>query len=182
MNKQGMLIVVGGIHGVGKSTTCKRVCDKFNINYLSASSIINEEATPHINNSGLKIVQDVPANQFKLVSAINKMRRKDANYLLDGHFVLIGGDGNFHRIDMNIYQSIAPASVIVLVDEITNIRLRLLSRDLHEYSQETLRLMQDEEVMHGQAVAANLNISANVLSVTRQDEIEAVVKKIINTL
>jgi adenylate kinase len=62
------IIFIGGVHGVGKTTLCKKIESRFNIEHFSASNLIaKEKAEEHLRN---KQVENITENQDFLVTAI----------------------------------------------------------------------------------------------------------------
>ncbi|MBK7669563.1 MAG: AAA family ATPase [Sphingobacteriaceae bacterium] len=82
---------VGGIHGVGKSTICKSICGKFNINYLSASEVLKwSKLNTDIKN---KKVDDISFTQDLLINGLNEQVNKSEHYILAGHYCLFNKMG-----------------------------------------------------------------------------------------
>lgn len=81
------IIFVSGVHGVGKTTLCKKIASRYKIEHFSASNLIaKEKAEEHLQN---KQVENITGNQDFLVTAINKYFKNETWYLLDGHFCLL---------------------------------------------------------------------------------------------
>ena len=75
------------VHGVGKSTNCKKICADLKLNYLSASKIINWAKINDDKKS--KEVNNINDNQDLLIRGLRNILKKDLTYLLDGHFCLL---------------------------------------------------------------------------------------------
>ena len=142
---------VGGIHGVGKSTICKSICEKFNINYLSASEVLKwSKLNTDINN---KKVDDISFTQYLLINGLNDKVNKNAHYILDGHYCLFNKEGNVERIPFDTFQKINPASLHVITGNIDEIKKHLEERDQRPYSYKLLEEMQDAEIEYANEIS-----------------------------
>jgi len=57
---------IGGIHGVGKSTICRQICDEIKLEYLSASELLKwKEINEDVKN---KKVISRPDTQDRLIT------------------------------------------------------------------------------------------------------------------
>ena len=61
------IIFVGGVHGVGKTHFCQKLTEKFDVEHVTASSLIRR----HIALSKSKDVEDVKVNQSILVTELS---------------------------------------------------------------------------------------------------------------
>jgi hypothetical protein len=72
------LIFVGGIHGVGKTTLCKKLTEELHFNHYSASQLIkmlkSENGDGDNKNKGVK---NIDGNQDLLITAINQYLDKN---------------------------------------------------------------------------------------------------------
>lgn len=81
------IIFIGGIHGVGKSTVCQQICNKCNIEYLSASKLIKwSELSEDTKN---KKVENLSFTQDRLVVGLRNAVQENKTYILDGHYCLL---------------------------------------------------------------------------------------------
>jgi len=164
--KNSRPIFIGGIHGVGKSTLCSKVCSEFNIPHLVAGDVIRkfkEANSIHHVDQG-KHVEDIPVNQDILISALNETAIDYSNYVLDGHFTLFDRLGAIHPVPMSTFSIINPVVLFVVVDKPESICSRLLSRDEDTYCPKVLGDMQDAEVTHAFEVAKDIGIQAHQVS------------------
>lgn len=150
------LVFVGGVHGVGKSTICRSICDELGITYLSASDLIKwSELNVDPRN---KLVKDISQTQDRLVTALNALVQVGKDYLLDGHFCLFNSQADVKRIPLATFKSIAPAVVCVITGTPSEIEESQGRRGGQVYSQSLIKEMQDSEVAHARQVSTDLRI------------------------
>ncbi len=108
-----MIIFVTGAHGVGKSTICSKLAEKYDFKHLIASDLI-KRGLPIQNWSTDKIVDGPKKNQEILIRELD-FERKAAHkvILLDGHTVLKVKDG-YHRIDYSYINRISPLGIVLI--------------------------------------------------------------------
>ena len=78
------------------------------------------------NFSADKIVEDIDENQLFLLKAIDELREKGDEFILDGHFCLLDGKGCISRVPMNTYTSLKPDSITMDVGQMRG-NTRLMS-------------------------------------------------------
>jgi adenylate kinase len=162
------IIFVGGVHGVGKTTLCKNIELRFNIEHFSASNLIaREKAEKHLRN---KQVENIAGNQDILVKAINEYLKNDNTYLIDGHFCLLNKDNEITKIPYSTYEGICPSAIIVLVDEPENIYTRLSSRDSIKHDLALLRSFQEQEIYYAEYIRDKLNIPYLMCNATKSND------------
>ncbi len=145
---------VGGIHGVGKSTICKKICDELNITYLSASDVLKWKAIKK--NYKDKKVEDIPYTQNQLIVGLKGIIKQNQHYLLDGHFCLWDIENNISKIPQEVFQEINPSCLGVIIGEVSEIKNRLETRDNLPYSLALLKEIQQYEVDHAKDIANHL--------------------------
>lgn len=150
------IIFIAGVHGVGKTTLCKDVAAKFNIEHFSASNLISRSKEEKYLRS--KRVENIVGNQDDLVVAINKHFNSTKWYLLDGHFCLLNKDNEITQIPYSTYEGISPSAILVLVDKPENIYARLSSRDSIRHDLALLRSFQEQEILYAEDIKDRLSI------------------------
>ncbi|MEO8884919.1 MAG: ATP-binding protein [Mucilaginibacter sp.] len=146
---------VGGIHGVGKSTICHKICADLNINYLSASDVLQWKVIKP--NYRDKKVNDIPFTQNKLITGLANIIKDDQFYLLDGHYCLLDKNNKIYNIDIETFQQINPTSFNVIIGDIAEIKLRLEGRDELKYDFSLLDEMQKNELKYAIHLSETLN-------------------------
>lgn len=89
------MILVGGIHGVGKTTLCKYIEKEFGLSHYSSSALISKLKKKQFTD---KRIENIDSNQDFLIEALCNMNLKNQEYLLDGHFCLLNKNGEIVNI------------------------------------------------------------------------------------
>lgn len=166
MFKNGKIIFVGGVHGVGKSTFSAVVKQKCrSIECLSCSKIIKWENPSH------KEVENVEETQDALLANLPYFIDQDKNYLLDGHFCLLTEQGTIERVPMEVFEVMSLSLIIVLKEEPAIICQRLNKRDSHNYPIELVTNFQEEELKYAAEVADTLGISLEICDREKSEDI-----------
>ena len=109
-----MLIFIAGVHGVGKGYLCSFAKDDFGVTHVSASELIKNNSNIKFDNSKLTATPD--KNQSILLTALNALKSKVSNILLDGHFTLINKNGDIEVLKQEVFEERGLDGVI-LVEE-----------------------------------------------------------------
>jgi adenylate kinase len=164
------MIYVGGIHGVGKDTLCNKLEKAIGIKKYSASELIK---------SGGGIVTDnksntpVSNNQKLLVNAVNRLKENENNFLLSGHFCLLNRNNEIENIDISIIKSIAPKAILVLTENPTEIKKRILERNnINGWSLEFIKKFQQQEIQT--AIAYSKSLSVPILKANSTSEYSSI--------
>ena len=153
IHKAGKIIFVGGVHGVGKSTFASMIKSKNSqIDCLSCSDIIKWENSAH------KEVENVGETQNKLLRNLPYFIDQDKNYILDGHFCLLTENGGIERVPIEVFETMSPLMIVVLIEEPNVICQRLNQRDSHNYSLELITEFQRKEIIYAKEVADTLGV------------------------
>lgn len=167
------IIFVGGIHGVGKDTICEYLSSKLNIKHISASELIKWK------NSSNKLVENIQENQDELVLALKSYISNNENYLLDGHFCLIGTDDSIKKVPLITFQKISPIFIILVVEEIKIIQERLEKRDNKKYNLDLLKKLQDTEITYAKYVSNILNIRIITVNSNEKESLYLSIKNLL---
>lgn len=166
MRKSSDIIFIGGIHGVGKTTFVNQIkAQRPSIVGLSCSTILSWRNPAH------KEVDDVDANQNKLLANLPHFIVNGNTYLLDGHFCLMTAQGNVARVPMEVFQTIHPKMIVVLEANSEIISQRLQVRDSKPYPIPMLDAFQQEEVSYAREVAHTLGIPFLLCNDENRDEV-----------
>lgn len=150
------LVFVGGIHGVGKTTICRKFSNNYNLTYLSASEIISKVKKEEFTKS--KKIDNIDENQNLLIDALNEYPLTDGWIILDGHFCLLDKNGVVKRIPNQTFVELSPKAIIVFTDNVEKISNRLKERDETAFDVHSLQKFQTEEMEYSSWVAKRLNV------------------------
>ena len=166
------IIFIGGIHGVGKGTTCTKIQQFLPVEHLSASEVLKwSEVSPDISN---KLVKDISDTQDRLIRGLQKKVNPYKKYILDGHFCLFDSNGKVNPVPLDTFLQISPVLVSVITSDPEIITKRLEDRDGRKYHISTIKKMQNTEIEHAQLVAERLKVSFIELS----DDVSILIDKI----
>lgn len=147
------LIFVGGIHGVGKTSWCKKMSVHLGMLYFSASELIAKERTDILSRD--KKVYQVEENQRLLTNAVRRLRSSQA-FLLDGHFCLLNKRNEVEKVPYQTFVDLNPSGIVILRDDVHSIHERLYDRDTRHYDLSFLEKFQKEEIKYAQYISAKL--------------------------
>ena len=151
---------IGGIHGVGKSTICRQICDEIKLEYLSASDLIkwkdiNEDAQN-------KKVKNIPETQDGLILGLTNNIQKHKYYILDGHYCLLNSENKIVNIPLDTFKLINPISLNIILGDIGEIKSRLEKRDNRPYDEDLLSRMQEGELNYARQLSKTLGVTLNI--------------------
>jgi adenylate kinase len=150
------IIFVGGVHGVGKTSLCKKVCEVLGIEHYSASDLIKK--VKNVTFPTNKHVEGIEVNQDSLIVAVDRYMDCKTVCLLDGHFCLLDEQGNVVPVPLSTFSSLSPIAIIVLNDEPSNIYARTQSRDGEASRIDGIATFQDSEIKYSKLVSESLRV------------------------
>ncbi len=159
---------------VGKTFFCNRLKEQLGIATYSASKLIAEKRSRNF--SADKIVEDIDENQLFLLKAIDELREKEDEFILDGHFCLLDGKGCISRVPMNTYTSLKPDSIVLLMEQPSVIATHRLQRDRVVVEEADIESFQREEKIYAEEIAKKLGVPLIVS--TGSSDLENVIQKI----
>lgn len=148
------IIFIGGVHGVGKGTLCRKVCNDLNLRHLSASEVLKWDEISEKEN---KMVKDFTVTQNRLINNLRQIVSENERYVLDGHYCLLNKDNVPEKIDFDTFKTFNPFAFIIVVDDVQEIKKRLENRDKREYDFDLLFKFQELELEHSKELAKQLN-------------------------
>ena len=148
------IVFIGGVHGVGKSYFCNLLADRYDIEHVTASSLIGK----HIRQSKYKTVQSITNNQVILAKELSKFRTNHQMILLDGHFCLLDKKREIKKIPLETFEEIAPKAIILLIDNPTSIYTRISDRDGKKLNEELITALQKCEIKNAKYISRTLNV------------------------
>ena len=161
-----ILVFLGGVHGVGKTTLCNEVFKPINFYCVTASSLIKEYGLAIQKN---KQVNNIEHNQVALIEQLNKEKKNYNKIALDGHFCLINNSNKIEPIEIGVFRDINPKILILLQDCPVKITKRLVGRDKNKWNTSLVEEFQNREQQHAQYISNMLNIPLHIID-NRVDE------------
>lgn len=149
------LIFIGGIHGAGKGTVCRKVCEQTDLVHITASEVLKWEEISKPDN---KKVEDIQYTQNRLIEGLNRIKEDGKSYLLDGHFCLFNSDGVAEKVPFDTFKAILPKAIVVVMADVKQIKKRLTERDNMIYDSEILQKMQSIEKEYAKEIAVEFNV------------------------
>ncbi len=157
-NTQGAteVIILGGVHGVGKSYFCSLLKQSVHVTTYSASKLIAKQKQMTLPKD--KYTKDINENQQHLITAIRTLERHTTKYLLDAHFCLLDEHGNIIKLPQTIFDQIQPKAILILTEDAETIARRRKERDNIIVSTQQIETHQEAECTHSLTVAKTLKI------------------------
>lgn len=152
----GNVILLAGIHGVGKSFFSETLSCKFGVDKYVASKLISDKIKVDYNRN--KKVTNIQENQNVLKVAMQEKGLFEKTIILEGHFCLLNKFGEVEKIPFQTFQELNLKAIIVLREEPRIIRERLFDRGNDNYNVEFLNIFQETEIAYANEVASKLNI------------------------
>ncbi|TNJ36744.1 AAA family ATPase [Prosthecochloris vibrioformis] len=157
------LIFVGGIHGVGKTTICRKAFEPLGYHCVTASSLISAYGCRTDTN---KRVDNVSNNQHALVEQLALEKKRHCRILLDGHFTLINSQEDIEPIDCSVFQKMHLTHLILFKGNPSEIARRLEIRDGREWNPEFISSFQQAEEQHARHVSDSIGIPLQIIENT----------------
>jgi len=175
------VLFVGGVHGVGKSTSCETVAARHQCLHVRASDVIRQQkasAAP----VGTKLVENVDANQCLLLRGFEQVKRTASTgpILLDGHFVLRDLDGAIQRLPTSVFAGLGLTGLLCFEDDPLSIATRMNERDQTTVDVDDIASLQAEELRHARDIASALALNLKVLHAFDVGGLEAILTKLRN--
>ena len=87
----------------------------------------------------------------------------DKEYVIDGHFCLIGKNDNIEHIPENVFKSLNIKNISIVVGCEREILKRLKNRDNQDYELEFIQRFQDSELKYGKSIAKMLDLQLKII-------------------
>lgn len=160
------LILLSGVHGVGKSYFLKDrfACDaRFEV--VSASDLIGR--FKKADDAGYKKVYDVQNNQqILLTELLNEKNRVSKDIILDGHICILNETGTSEYIPEKFFLDAGVNGIILLQDDVDIIAQRQDQRDGLVLDKNIIREMQEKEKWYCERLFSKYNIGHHVIDST----------------
>jgi adenylate kinase len=152
-----MTIFVAGMHGVGKTFLAKPASERLGLLHVTASQLIREERGAASWDAN-KRVDGIDENQRALIAAVSRIRATGRTLLLDGHFVLRGGDGEPALLAPEVFRDLGCVGVVLLEASVEQIAPRLQMRGDDSWTLSQIARFTEEERMHAERVCSQLKV------------------------
>jgi adenylate kinase len=163
------MLFISGVHGVGKSYFCDRVNVDLGVATFSASQLISERK--HARFAGDKLIPDIDDNQSYLLAAVQDLNATSPNYLLDGHFCLLNGEGKVTRIPKETFTALMLDAIVLLTEKPDVIAKRRKQRDDIVHNVDAIKRFQDEDAAYAAEIAETLSVPIKVSA--RSDDLDS---------
>ncbi|WP_289054259.1 ATP-binding protein [Carboxylicivirga marina] len=163
--RKDKLIFLGGIHGVGKGTFCKKLSNEIQLECVTASQLINWAKIN--NNKQSKTVENINNTQQILINSLNERKKDRTPFLLDGHYCLLNQEKKPTSIDILTFKKITPGLLLILTEDSKVIKSRLEERDQMTYTLDLINQMQELEIAHAKLLSSKLEVE--LISFTKED-------------
>jgi adenylate kinase len=173
-----MIIFLGGIHGVGKSFLGSHAAKENHLLHKSASQLIKEERGTQSWDEK-KYTNEIEINQKALISAINRLKQNCENLLLDGHFCLMGINGEITIIEIKVFEKLNLNAILLLESNIHTLKERLKARGETSYTDRFLKEFLMKERQQAIAASEKLNIPLKIMLDPTKHQFNTAVKSII---
>lgn len=173
------IVLVAGIHGVGKTYYCQHYAAQYDIVYRSSGKIIKDFLSKK--NSDLtildKVVSSVERNQRIILAEIRKIKEKwpNQNFLLDGHFTLLSVRGDIEDIPIFFYKNIGINAVVLLERDTRELKSFYLSDD-NVLSEKFMQKERNRAIK----ITSNLKIPLVCLSSPTEEQFNLEINKLFN--
>lgn len=144
-------LFVGGVHGSGKGSLCKRLVEVYLCKYVSASGLLNWDKKS-------KQVENVKYNQEVLRQLLAQNTSGDSSYIIDGHFALWNEDGLCESVPIDTFASLGLSGIILTTCSVDIVQKRLKERDEISYDLDRIQELQNAEIEQAKFVSQELNI------------------------
>lgn len=152
---------IGGVHGVGKTVFCTKLCSGSTFDHVTASSLIHRKKQIDLKT---KEVTSIDQNQLILIEELSSFKTDKNIILLDGHFCLLDSASKIQEVPIALFNSISPFAIVILTDKPSSIAGRLSNRDDREYGNELITTFQEREINWACSVATAINIPIKIVN------------------
>lgn len=152
------MILVCGVHGVGKDYEAHKLGNILNRDVFTASKLIYSSNIASIVHG--KKVADIDNNQEILLKQLHNL---DDDIILDGHMCLLNDSSDIVEINIDYFKNMHLEAIYVVVNNIENIVTNLLKRDGGLSDKNMITEFQNREISYAKKVAFTLNIKCHLL-------------------
>ena len=168
MNKS--CVFVGGVHGSGKTQLCKKIQEKIDCVYLSASLLLKWSKKE-------KNVENVQENQRKLKELLKKKMQDDKLYLIDGHFTLWNKEYKCEKIPLTFFEDLNIKCILLVVENEDVIEKRLFVRNEINVLSENIVSISNVEKEYSQFVAEKLGVYFYQVNSSNENQVNILINQ-----
>lgn len=154
---KGHVLLIAGVHGVGKTTLCKSVANDQDFTHQSASQLIREAKASAIA-LNTKVVKDIPGNQQLLIDAVCRITESGQTLLLDGHLALLNAARKVEALPTKVFADLGIEGIVLIQDKPSRIVTRLAQRDGKALGLDEIKALQATETSRAKSVAEELGL------------------------
>jgi adenylate kinase len=170
------IIFAGGIHGVGKSTLCRTIAEKFGLIHLSASELLKWKDFNADDEKNKKVV-NIPETQDRLLKGLAATIESGGKYILDGHYCLFNKEGVVTPVPFETFAGIQPSAMLIVTGDPEAIASSLQQRDQRSYDAGVLAEMQRQEVIQAGLIPERLGIRLFVCD-KKENSVEILIRQL----
>lgn len=137
------MIFVAGVHGVGKTFFSNRIKAELEIATYDASEIIAKEKNSEFSKD--KKIKEPNLNQESLIRGVEKIKQREEQFLLNGHFCLLDSLGEIVPLEQSVFEQIAPEKIILLEEAPDIIIERRFVRDKEKLDSQFIQKFMEAE-------------------------------------
>lgn len=163
-------IFVGGVHGSGKTELCKKIQEKIDCVYLSASQLLKWSKKE-------KNVEDVQENQRKLKELLKKKMQDDKLYLIDGHFALWNNEYKCEKVPLTFFEGLNIKCILLVVENEDVIEKRLFVRNEINVLSENIVSISMVEKEYSQFVAEKLGVYFYQINSSNENQVNILINQ-----
>ena len=163
-------IFVGGVHGSGKTELCKKIQEKIDCVYLSASQLLKWSKKE-------KNVEDVQENQRKLKELLKKKMQDDKLYLIDGHFALWNNEYKCEKVPLTFFEGLNIKCILLVVENEDVIEKRLFVRNEINVLSENIVSISMVEKEYSQFVAEKLGVYFYQINSSNESQVNILINQ-----
>lgn len=163
-------IFVGGVHGSGKTELCKKIQEKIDCVYLSASQLLKwskKEIT----------VENVQENQRILKEHLKKEMQDDKLYLIDGHFALWNKEYKCEKVPLAFFENLNIKCILLVVENEDVIEKRLFLRNEINVLSENIVSISMVEKEYSQFVAEKLGVYFYQVNSSNENQVNILINQ-----
>lgn len=156
------MIFLAGVHGAGKTTLVKHWEKELGIKGYNAGLLIEHGGNKKMPMN--KEISNIDDNQKILEYEVSLLSNERNLFVLEGHLCLIDGNGRVARISRNIFETLKPETIWVLVDDADTIAKRNWNKSSLLSSPSFICEFQKQESVFGKEIADYPRISFKIIN------------------